>query len=153
MLDTSTSFGPARALTRAPMCTAIPADVIAADLDLAGVQPSAHLDAQRGHRVTNRHGAADRSLGTVEHRQEAITRSVHLTTPKARELRPDNGVVRIKQRMPVPVAHLCRPTRRVHDVGEQRRRQHPIIGNFRLVAGEELGNLLKRRTPSRFNAV
>jgi hypothetical protein len=35
--------------------------VVAADLALAGVQPGAHLDAERLHRVANCHGAADRS--------------------------------------------------------------------------------------------
>ena len=72
MLDTSTSLGPASALTRAPMCTAIP-DVVAADLALSGVQPGANLDAERLHRVANRHRAADRSLRAVEHRQEAVS--------------------------------------------------------------------------------
>jgi hypothetical protein len=42
-------------------------------LAFASVQPGAHLDAERLHRVTNCHGAADRSLRAVEHRQEAIT--------------------------------------------------------------------------------
>jgi len=40
-----------------------PADVVAADLALSGVQPGANLDAERLHRVANRHRAADRSLG------------------------------------------------------------------------------------------
>jgi hypothetical protein len=35
VLDTSTSFDPANALTCAPMCTATPADVLAANLALA----------------------------------------------------------------------------------------------------------------------
>lgn len=39
-----------------------PADVIAAHLTLAGVQPGPHLDAERLHCVTNCHGAANRSL-------------------------------------------------------------------------------------------
>jgi hypothetical protein len=43
-----------------------PADVVAADLALAGVQPGAHLDAERLHRVADRHGAADRSLRAIE---------------------------------------------------------------------------------------
>ena len=153
MLDTSTSFGPASALTARADVHGDPADVVAADLALAGVQPGAHLDAERLHRVANRHRAADRSLRAVEHRQEAVARRVHLAAPKAGELRPDDGVVRIEQRMPVTVADLRRPTRRVHDVGEQHRGEHPIIGHFGLVAGEELGDLLEGRTPSRFNEV
>ena len=95
MLDTSTSFGPASALTRADV-HGDPADGIAADLALAGVQPGAHLDAERLHRVADRHRAADRSLRAVEHREEAVSRSGHLAASKPSELRPDDGVVSIQ---------------------------------------------------------
>ena len=61
--------------------------------------------------------------------------------------------MRVKQRMPVAVADLRGPARRVHDVGEQHRGENPIIGDLCLVAGEELGDLPERRTPSRFNDV
>jgi hypothetical protein len=44
-----------------------PADAVAADLALAGVQSGAHLDAERADRVADRHRAAERSLRTVEH--------------------------------------------------------------------------------------
>ena len=54
-----------------------PADVIAAHFALAGLQPGAHFDAQRLHCVTDRHRAADRSLRTVEHREETVARRVH----------------------------------------------------------------------------
>jgi hypothetical protein len=67
-------------------------------------------------------------------------------------LRPDDGVVCIEQRVPVTVADLRGPTRRVHDVGEQHRRKHPIIGHFRVLTGEELGDLLKKLAP-RLNEV
>ena len=65
---------------------------------------------------------------------------------------PDDGVVRIEQGMPVTVADLRGTARRVHDVGEQHRGEHPIIGHFGLLAGEELGDLLEGRAP-RFNEV
>jgi hypothetical protein len=61
--------------------------------------------------------------------------------------------VRIEQRKPVAVADFRGPARRVHDVGEQHRGEHPIIGNVGLVAGEERGDLLEGRAPSRFNDV
>ena len=131
MLDTSTSFGPAKCAHARTDVHGDPADVVAADLALAGVQPGAHLDAERLHRVADRHGAADRSLRAVEHREEAISGRVHLAAPKPSELRPDDGVVRIKQRMPVTVAHLRGAACRVHDVGEEHRGEHPIIGHVR----------------------
>jgi len=57
------------------MCTPDPADVIAADLALAGVQTGAHSDAERLNRVAYRHSAADRTLRAVEHREEAVAHS------------------------------------------------------------------------------
>ena len=152
MLDTSTSFGPASALTRAHTRADVHADVIAADLALAGVQPGPHLAAKRLHRVADRHRAADRSLRAVEHREEAVARSVHLAASKAGELRADDGVVRIKQRMPVTVADLRGVTRRVHDVGEEHGGENPIVRHVGPVTGEELGDLLEGRPP-RFNEV
>ena len=55
--------------------------------------------------------------------------------------------------MPVAVADLRGAARRVHDVGEEHRGENPIVGHFGLVAGEELGDLLEGRAPSRFNDV
>ena len=54
--------------------------------------------------------------------------------------------------MPVAVADLRRPARRVDDVGEKHRREDPVVGHLGLVPGEELGDLLKRLTP-RFDEV
>jgi hypothetical protein len=59
----------------------------------------------------------------------------------------------VEQRMPVTVADLRRATGRVHDVGEEHRGQHPIIGHVGLVAGEERSNLLEGRAPVGFDHV
>ena len=152
VLDTSTSFAPGQCADARADVHGDPTDVVATDLALAGVQPGAHLDAERLHRVADRHGAADRSLRTVEHRQKAVTRRAHLTAPKPSELRPHDGVVRIEQRMPVTVADLRRPARRVDDVGEKHGGEDPVVGHVGLVAGEEFGDLLKGLTP-RFDEV
>ena len=48
----------------------------------AGVQPGAHLDAERLDRVADRHRAADRPLRAVEHREEPVARCVHLAAGK-----------------------------------------------------------------------
>ena len=61
--------------------------------------------------------------------------------------------MRVKQRMPVKVADVCGPTRRVHNVGEKHRGENPIIGHLCLMAGEELGDLLEGRTPVWFDEV
>ncbi len=119
------------------------ADVVAADLAFAGVQPGAHLDAEGLHRVSNCHGAADRSLRAVERGQETVAGGVHLAAAEANELRTDDGVVRVEQRVPVAVADLGGAARRVHDVGEQHRGENPVVGHLGLLAGEELGDLLE----------
>jgi hypothetical protein len=90
---------------------------------------------------------SDRALRAVERREETVSRCVHLTAAKPRELGPDDGVVRIKQGMPVTVTDLRCSARRVHDVGEQHRRKHPIIGHLGLLAGKELGDLLEGFAP------
>jgi hypothetical protein len=54
-----------------------------------------------------------------------------------------DGVVRVEQGMPITVADRRGMTCRVHDVGEEHRGEHSIIGNISLVAGEELGDLLE----------
>jgi hypothetical protein len=76
------------------------------------------LNAQRLHRIANCHGAADRPLRAIERRKEAVTRRAYLAAAEACELRPHDGIVRIKQCMPIPIAHLRGVARRVHDVGE-----------------------------------
>ena len=62
------------------------ADVVAADLALAGVQPGADFNAQRLYGIANCHGAADCSLRTVERREEAVSRCVDFAAVEAREL-------------------------------------------------------------------
>ena len=60
--------------------------------------------------------------------------------------------MRIEQRVPVAVADVRGSARRVDDVGKQHRGEHPIIGHFCLMPGEELGDLLERIAPG-FNEV
>ena len=55
--------------------------------------------------------------------------------------------------MPVAVADLRRPARRVDDVREEHRGEHPIVCHVYLVAGEELGDLLEGLAPAGFNEV
>ena len=62
---------------------------------------------------------------------------------KACELCPDDGVVRIKQGMPLAVTDLRGLARRVHDVGEEHRGEDTVVGHVCVVAGEELGDLLR----------
>jgi hypothetical protein len=60
------------------------------------VQPGAYFDAERVHRIANRHGTADRALRAVERRKEAVAGRVHLAAAEAIELRADDCVVRVE---------------------------------------------------------
>src|SRR6516165_5636858 len=55
--------------------------------------------------------------------------------------------------MPVTVADLRSPARRVHDVGEKYRGENTVVGHVGLMAGEELSDLPKGRAPAGFNGV
>lgn len=112
------------------------------------MQPHPHLNTQGLHRVPNSHGAPDRPLRTVKHRQEPIARSIHLASPKPTQLRSDNGVVCVEQCVPVAVAHLGSALCGVHDVGEQHRGENPIIGHLGLLSGEELGDFPEGLAPT-----
>jgi hypothetical protein len=91
------------------------ADVVAANLALAGVQPGTHLDAERLHRVADRHRATDRSLRTVEHRDETVAGGVDLAASKPSELRPDDRVVLHLQRLLLTSVSLkCSSASRYH---------------------------------------
>ena len=45
-------------------------------------------------------------LQAVEPGEDPVARGVHLAASKPSQLRPDDGVVRVEQRMPVTVTHL-----------------------------------------------
>jgi len=147
VLDTSTSLAPAKALTRAPMCTAIPPMSSPRTPHSPVCKPARTCRPECLHRVANRHRAANRPLRAVEHREEAIARRVHLAASKPGQLRPDDGVVRVKQGVPVTVAHLRRPARRVHDVGEEHGGENTVVRDVCLLAGEKLGDLLEGGSP------
>ena len=146
MLDTSTSFGPASALT-ARRCARRSRRCHRHGFRTRRCAIRRAPGCRRLHRVTNCHGAADRSLRAVEHREKAVTRRAHLAAPKPSKLRPHDGVVGIEQRVPVTVTDLRGATRRIHDVGEQHGGENPVIGHVSLLAGEELGDLLERIAP------
>src|SRR5438270_12206768 len=64
-------------------------DVRAHDLALAGVQPRADLQPDLGHRVPDRHRAADTARRAVEGGEEAVASSVDLASAEVRELPAD----------------------------------------------------------------
>src|SRR5918994_372207 len=61
------------------------ADVVTAQLDLAGVEPNPHLDADGADRVADGTGAAHRSSRPIKGRQEAVAGRLDLSTAEAFE--------------------------------------------------------------------
>src|SRR5262245_28086888 len=94
-----------------------PRDVVVVQLDLARVQPSADIQAERTERLTDRARASNRASGTVEDREHAIAIESNDPAPELLELRPDECVVGSDQGPPPPVAQPLDLRRRAHEVG------------------------------------
>ena len=78
VLETRISPACAAEAMRAPVCTAMPCDLAARQLDLARVQAGPDLEAERAHGVADAAGAADRASRPVERREEAVAGRVDL---------------------------------------------------------------------------
>ena len=105
MLETSTSFGAGERADAGADVHGHAADVVADELALAGVQPGAHLEAERPHPVRGSRGrtriAARRP---VEGGEEAVPQGLDLPAAEAIELAADQLVVAPEQLPPAPVA-------------------------------------------------
>jgi hypothetical protein len=124
-------------------------DVVSADLTLPGVQPGAHLNAERLHRLANCRGAPDGSLWAVERREETVSGGADFAAAEVSKLSPYDRVVCVEQRTPVAVALLRSATRRVHDVGEkdgERTRSSATSGGY-----EPEPVVVERTSPNRYH--
>src|SRR5690242_3279850 len=72
-------------------------DVVISHLDLAGVQPSAHLEAESTDAVADRARAPDRTRRSVERREETITRRLDLLAAELRQRVANDAVMVIKE--------------------------------------------------------
>ena len=86
-------------------------DVVALQLDLAGVEPGAHLDAQRPRRRGDRVRARDRARRPVERGEDVVAARVDLAPAEALELAPLAASERVEQLAPLAVAQLGEPLR------------------------------------------
>ena len=91
-------------------------------VDLAGVQPGPHLQADLPQAVTQVDGAPHRSTGSVEVGQEAVAGRVDLPAVVLLELGADHAVVMRQDLPPGGVAQPAGRLGRTHDVGHQDRR-------------------------------
>ena len=84
------------------------------------------LDSQLADAVADREGATHGARGTVERREESVTRGVDLHTAVTRELGTHDAVVSLDEPPPGRVAQLRRLRGPVHDVGEEDGREEAI---------------------------
>src|SRR6266511_3454042 len=83
-----------------------PSDLAVHDLALARVEPSANLQPEVSHGVTDRACAPDRARRPVEAGEEAISCRVDLAARKPDQLPPNALVVLLEELPPPPVAKL-----------------------------------------------
>ena len=70
---------------------------------------------------------ADRTLRAVEQREETVPRCVHLAAPKSEQAAPARRRRAHQAGHASPGRPSPNPARRVHDVGEQRRGENPVV--------------------------
>ena len=116
-------------------------DLIAHELDLSGVCPGPDLEPDAVHRIHDGTGATDRPSGTVEGRQEPISRGVDLHTAERTELPPDETVVSFQELLPCLITDGAGSVGGAHDVGEQDRGQDPVVVRQRSNTRQELLDL------------
>src|SRR5262245_25806837 len=103
-----------------------PADLLAHDLALAGVEAGPDFEPQRSDAVRYGAGATNGARWAIESRQEPVASGVDLATPEADKLAAHQAVVTVEQIVPAPVAEACRLLGRADNVGEQHGREHAI---------------------------
>ena len=145
MLETTVSAGRAAAHDSLTDMDGQAADVVAAMLDLPGVETDAYLDVEPMSGVPDRRRAPDRACGTVERREEAVAGRLDLLTAERGQLVAYPCVVRVEEFRPTAITHGRRPFRRADDVGEHHRREHAVGFLLDPSAGEEGAHLFDDR--------
>src|SRR3954463_12818618 len=102
------------------------ADVLAHQLDLAGVESAADLESQRTDTVADRDRATDRSRGAVEGREESVAGRVDLPAAMALEPSSDERAICVQQVAPPGITDLGSLTRRLDDVVEEDCGEHAV---------------------------
>src|SRR5262245_64784580 len=94
------------------------ANLVTVQLDLAGVEPDAHVDADSAHGVPDGASAAHGPSGSIEGREEPVARGADLSTAEAFELGPREAVVVAMssdhRRSPMPATWSVEPTTSVN---------------------------------------
>src|SRR5207248_11276933 len=93
-------------------------EVIAADLNFAGVEPDAQLDPELFGGDNDGLGAANGASWAVEGDEKAVASYFDLPATMSAQLLADSSVVSVEQRPPPLVAERCSRCGRADDVGE-----------------------------------
>jgi hypothetical protein len=120
-------------------------DVIASQLDLTGVQASPDLKADARDCIADRSCSPHRAGRPIERGEESVAGGLDLAPAAACQGGPHEPIVLVQQCAPLPVAERGRTNRRVHDIGEQDGRKHPVRLGERPDPGRELLDLADDR--------
>jgi hypothetical protein len=91
------------------------------------VDPGTYPHADLLEPVDHRQRGTDRPGGAVERREERVAGRVHLGPAETVELTAHDGPVALERALPAVVTGGRGPRRRPDDVGEQDRREHPVV--------------------------
>jgi hypothetical protein len=107
------------------------ADVVAPELDLAGVDAGPDLDPAVPQPVAQAGGAADPPAGPVEQGQDAVAGRLDQPALELADLLPGEPVVQVQQLSPAPVADPPGELGGPDDVGQRR---SCVTDTFSLIA-------------------
>ena len=119
-------------------------DVPVDEVDLARVQADSHVDADRAEGFVDRLCASDRAGGTVEGREEPVTRRLDLSSFEPVERSTDELVVLGEELSPSGVPDLGRAVGRADDVGEEHGREHAVMSRSRAGSRDEVLDLAQQ---------
>ena len=99
--------------------------------------PARISDPQAGHVLAQRDRAPQRPRRAVEDGEDAVAGRFHQPSAMRLDPRASGGVVLVQQRLPSFVPGRRGPLGRAHDVGEQDRREDPVLLRDRVRARQE----------------
>src|SRR5271166_2839683 len=123
-------------------------NVVTSSLDLPGVEACANRDAFPTETVAQRACTMHCTSGAVKGRKRAVTGVLHDATAKPRYDPTSLRIVTVEDVVPQMVTGLSGNSRRLDDVREEHRSQHPIdVGNSSRRTGEKFLHRIERRGP------
>ena len=120
-------------------------DVALDEVDLPRVQARSHVDADSSEALVDRFGASDGASGSVEGREESVTRRLHLSSFEPVERPTDELVMLGEELAPSGVSDLGRAVGRADDIGEEHGREHAVVPRSRPGSRDEVLDLAQQR--------